>query len=472
MRVPARRDEASARRSSPPAWAVAAFVALSMMLWSLGHPRAALAQAATIALHVEGPDAQAVRTLVLDALPPGIQLVDEKVFRAQLVREGQVRPLGKGVDPSAIDRVRRAARVAGVAAAVVVRVRRDHKATRALVLVVPAWTTPSSAEEATLALNSHDDDVAAITSALGQSLEPYAPQPARPSPSAPTPLPSPQPDQGEERALSAKPAPASSDRVQELPSTPIVPTDAAPAPSRRRWTPPQLASSVVDLAVAAGVAGRRFDYRSGIQPGASRYTLSPAPEAILGVQLFPLAHARAPWGDIGIVGNYVRIFSVLNDTGSVGADAFPSSYSAGLRARIHPGSDPRLIVGLSLEYAFASRRQVGPSGDELPAVVYRSLRPAVDTRVRLGRFSLVDEIGFHAVLDRDAISPRFYAPQGYGLDAELGGALALDQAIEARLAVDYELYSFGFTPPPGATFGTGSARDQMYGARIVIAFVR
>jgi hypothetical protein len=459
---------APARRSSLLGRIVAAFVVVSMLLSSPGHARAALAQAVTVALYVEGPDAQAVRTVVLDALPPGIQLADEKDFHAELVREGQHRPLGKDVDPSVIDRVRRAARIMGVAAAVVVRARRDHGAVRALVMVVPAWTTPASAEEVTLSLNSHDDDVAAIASVLGQSLEPYAPQTASPPPTAPPPPPSPPADQAEERALPATPAPPPA-AVQELPSTPIV----APAPPRRWWTlPPLAASSIVDLTVATGVVGRRFDYRSGIQPGASRFTLSPSPEASFGVELFPAAGARAPWGDIGVVGHYARIFSVMNDTGTVGADAFPSSYSAGVRARIHPGSAPRLIVGLSLEYASTSRRQVGPTGDELPAVIYDSLRPAIDTRIYLGRFSLLDQIGFHALLDRDGISSRFYGPKGYGLDAELGGALALARTIEAQVAVDYELYSFGFTSPPGAIFGTGSARDQLYGARIAIAFVR
>jgi hypothetical protein len=459
---------AAARRSPLLARIVAAFVVLSMLLSSFGRPRMALADADGIALYVEGPEAQAVRAVLLDALPSGIQRADEKDFHAELKREGQVRPLGKDVDPAVIDRVRRAARVMGVAAALVVRTRRDHKAIRALVMVVPAWTSPTTTEETTLDFKSHDDDVAAIASALGSSLEPYVPRPAAPSPSVQSPPPSPQADQGEGAA--AKPA-AEPPVAPELPSTPIVSIDVGQPAPRPRWSPAQrAASSLVELTAAGGIVGRRYQYASGIQPGTMRFTLSPAPQVSFGAQVYPLARASGVWRDIGLVGTYARIFSVMSDTDSLGADLFPSSYSAGLRARIHPGADPRLILGLSLEYTFVSRRQVGPSGSELPDVVYKTLRPGVDTRVHWGRFSLIESVGFHALLDNDTISPRFYRPHGYGLDVEFGAALAIQRALEARLLGNYELYSFGFTPPPGATFGSGSARDQLYGGRLEIAF--
>jgi len=237
-------------------------------------------------------------------------------------------------------------------------------------------------------------------------------------------------------------------------------------------TPAQLAAaSVVDVAFAGGIAGRRFEYSNGIQPHGSLYTLFPAPAAGARGQLFPLAHAGAPWGDVGLIADYERIFSQMNDADSVGTDVRPSSYAAGLRARIHPGPDPRLIVGVSVEYAFTSFRPVGPPPFNLPDVTYRSVRSAIDTRVYAGRFSLIEEVGFRFVVDGDAISTRFYSPEGHGLDAELGAALLLVRGVEARAVVDYELHSFTFTPPAGATFGAGSARDQLYGARLALAFV-
>jgi hypothetical protein len=239
----------------------------------------------------------------------------------------------------------------------------------------------------------------------------------------------------------------------------------------RAQTSAQLAAiSTVDIAFAGEMVGRRFDYSNGIQPNGSRYTLFPAPAASIRGQLFPLARAGAPWGDIGIVAEYERIFSEMNDASSPVADIQPSSYSAGLRARIHPGRNPRLILGLSIGYAFTSFRSVGPPEFELPDVTYRSVRSAIDARLYFGRFSFLEGVAFRDIIDKDSISTRFYSPEGYGFDAEIGMALVLARAIEVRLVVDYELYSFAFTPPAGATFGAGSARDQIYGSRLAVAF--
>lgn len=453
------------------AWTRVAVAALLVLLGWLGDSRVAVAQTAAVALYVEGPDAAPVRAVVLEALPHGITLADEKVFRSELVREGQNRPLGKALDPAVIDRVRRAARVMGVAAVLVVRVRRDQTARRALLLVVHAWKTPASAEEATLTLSSHDDDVAAVASALGQSLEPYAPaRVAEALPAAPASSEDNLPEAPNSPATSAPPAPAT---VEPLPSTPSSgASNVAERSGRPSRTYAQVAAgAVADVALVGAVMGRRFEYENGIQPHVSRYTLSPAPTAGVRGQLFPLAHAGGPWGDIGFVGEYLRIFSAMNDTSGVAADVFPSSCSAGLRARVHPGSDPRVILGVSLEYAFTSRRAVGPASLQLPDVTYRSVRPALDARVYFGPFSLLQEVAFRAAVDENAISTRFYSPHGFGLDAQLGGALALGRAIEARLALDYELYSFAFDTPTGATFAAGSARDQLYGAELAVAFV-
>ncbi len=238
-------------------------------------------------------------------------------------------------------------------------------------------------------------------------------------------------------------------------------------------TPAQFAAtSVVDIAVASVIVARRFDYNSGILPEGVRYTLFPAAGVDIRGQLYPLANANVSWArDIGIVAEYLRIFSQMNDTSTLPEDISPSSYSVGLRARIHPGANPRLILGLSLQYTSTSRRAVGPAPFELPDVTYRSVRPAIDTRAYFGRFSIVEEVAFRALVDQDAISTRFYGPRGYGVDAEVGAALQLHRGLEARFGFDYELYSFAFHPPPGATFDAGSARDQLYGVRLALAFI-
>jgi hypothetical protein len=422
-------------------WTRVASAALFMALLSLGPSNVASAQTPALALYVEGPDAPAVRGLVRDALPPGVTLADENAFRAEFVREGQNGPIGKDLDPAVIERVRRASRILGIAAVVVVRVRVDDAARRALVLVVPAWKTPATAEETTLAFTSRTDDVNAIAAVLGPSLAPYVPAP--------------------------QPPPA----AHELPSIPAGTALTAPQGSPAPPSPAQrAATSELDLAVAGALVGRHFNYKDGIDPSGLRYTQAPAPATSIRGQLFPLSRVEGAWRDIGIGADYLRIYSPMNDTSSVASALFASSYSVGLRARIHPGVDPRLILGLALDYSFTSFRSIGPAQFELPNVTYRSVRPALDARVFFGRFSLLEEIAFHAMIATGDVSTRFYSPHGYGLDAAFGGALALAPSIEARLTADYAIATFLFEPPPTANFAAGGARDQVYGLRLGIGF--
>jgi hypothetical protein len=427
-------------------WTRVVTAALFMALWSLGPSKVASAQTPALALYVEGPDAPAVRGIVRDALPAGVTLADESAFRAEFVREGQNGPIGKDLDPAVIERVRRAARILGIAAVVVVRVRVDDTAHRALVLVVPAWKTPATAEETTLAFTSHGADVTAIAAVLGPSLAPYVPAPP--------------------------PAPQLPPAAHELPSIPSGTALSAPrgSLSLARGPAQRAATSEFDLAVAGALVGRHFNYKDGIDPNGVRYTQAPAPATSVRGQLFPLPRADGAWRDIGIGADYLRIYSPMNDTSSVASALFASSYSVGLRARIHPGLDPRLILGLSLDYSFTSFRAVSPPQFELPNVTYRSVRPAIDTRVYFGRFSLLEEVAFHAMIATGDISTRFYGPHGYGLDAAFGGALVLAPSIEARLTVDYAIDSFLFDPPPTANFAAGGARDQLYGVHLGLGF--
>jgi hypothetical protein len=428
-------DVTSRTASTRAAWAA---VALAVGTFCDSH--VAFAQDATLALYVEGPDAPAVREVVRDALPGGVTLASEDAFRTEFVREGQADPLGKDLDPAVIERVRRAARILGVAAVVVVRVRLDAATHRALVLVVPAWKTPATAEETDLTLASHDADVAAIAAVVRPTLQ---------------------------SVLEPAPQPASPSLGGDRPSLP-----ASPGPSATRSTPAQIAATS-ELEVTAGPAlmGRHYDYKDGIDPSALRYTLSPSLATSIGGQVFPLPRADGAWRDLGLTADYLRIYSPMNDASSVAEALFASSYDFGLRARIHPGIDPRLILGVSLSYAFASFESLGPAQFELPNVTYRSVRPEVDGRIAFGPFALVEAFAFHVLLDTGGISTRFYAPHGYGLDAAVGGVLSLTRLLEVKLTVDYTIVSLLFDLPAGANFAEGGVRDQLYGATLALGLV-
>jgi hypothetical protein len=107
----------------------------------LGPVRTAAAQSGTVAVYVEGPDAEAARRAVIDGMPAGATLVDDQAFRKELVRQGQKKPFGRHVDSRAIDRVRRAAAAVGASTVLLVRVRKFQP--RAAFLLVIESSVPT-----------------------------------------------------------------------------------------------------------------------------------------------------------------------------------------------------------------------------------------------------------------------------------------------------------------------------------------
>jgi hypothetical protein len=450
-------------------------LALLVSAGSLAGSRTAHAESKAIALYVEGPDADAVREVAVAALPPETTLADEHVFHQEFVREGQSKPLGREVDTAAIERMRRAARVMGIAAAVVVRVRRDAGGRHALVLVVPAWNAPSTVDEVVLGGTSHQEDLDAVARALGHTLDAYAGEATTAPSSRPPPAESgalPQPPLTGPPSFYA-PAPQASfetDPESSAPaSTQTPPATALDQPSGVSMPAHRVATSDLDFALGGDVVGRHFVYRNGIAPQDRTYNLLPALGAGVRVALFPLEHARGPWKDLGLLGEYWQLLSG-EDTGGTGSNVRPTSYALGLRGRVHPGTG-RFVLGVSVAYAFTAFGASGPQPVELPDVKYRSVRPALDARVAFGNVAVLGAAALHVLLDTPNISTRFYGPSGYGADAELGGAVMIVPGLEVRLTGWYSVYSFTFKPPAGATFGGGSALDETYGARLALALV-
>ncbi len=228
---------------------------------------------------------------------------------------------------------------------------------------------------------------------------------------------------------------------------------------------PIVANSLLDMAAGVEGVGRHFTYTNGIAPHASVYNLFPGLAFGARARMFPGRPLGHPWSDIGVdIGGALTLLQHGQSQGAL-LSTIPISYVAALCARIHPWSSERFLLRPSVGYAFTDFGAVGPANAELPDVSYRSLRTAVDALMVFDRVSIDAEVAFRAVVDEGAISSRFYDPQGFGLDSELGVAWMFLRRLEARLAARYELYSFSFKPQAGATFGAGKALDQMFGLR-------
>jgi hypothetical protein len=418
------------------------------------------AETKTIAVYVDGQDAKRLRPAVLAAVGSGIVVAGDSAFRQALIRAGQKKPLGKNLDPKAIDRIRKAGVAIGADAVVLVRSRADRKSRSVLLIVVDVTEGAGPSIEVGLDLKSGEKDRDEIATALAPLLSPYLPpvEPAEtPPPRPPEVAPSPAPEIAHE-------APAMNVGVAPAKSVP------PPPPAAVRKTTAQLAAtSLVDLALGGQAAGREFVYENGITRLPYVYKLFPTLTTTVSGRVFPLATLGGPGGDIGIAADFSLTHLQGKDLRGALNNTVPISYSLELCARIHPWPDARLVLIPSFGYALMSFGSVGPFNAALPDVTYQSLRPALDARVSFGNFSILAVAAFRAILDGEAISTRFYNPRGYGFDGEIGEAVRFLRRLEARLMARYERYSFTFRPSSGATFAPGFATDQLYGARLSLA---
>jgi len=212
-------------------------------------------------------------------------------------------------------------------------------------------------------------------------------------------------------------------------------------------------------------------YRNGIAPSPVTYAAFPQFAARARARLFPLARLRGPWGDIGVEGDYSRVFLRRADLHGAFSTTTPMSYFVGLCARVRPGDSARAVLGACVDYAVTYYGPLGPPNSESPDVTYRSVRPALEARLAFGAFAFSAAAAGRIIVDSSDISTRFYNPKGLGFDAEASAAWMFVRRLEARVYGRYERYMFTLTPPPRANFGKGSASDELYGIGLGVALI-
>lgn len=248
---------------------------------------------------------------------------------------------------------------------------------------------------------------------------------------------------------------------------------ALASPSRASAAEPRppsapFATSLFELTLDGGGGNRRFRFWNGIAPTAYKSRWTAAPVGGLEAHLFPFAKLLPPWRDVGLVAHS----SVVDVGGAVRGPLSPVAieYAGGLRGRANPFTDGRLLLGLSLEYAFAQVGATGAPTAELPGVAYRTLRATIDARLTFGRVAVFGAAAGEQPVQPSTLSPGFDSPRGYGLSGEAGVGFLVGRYVDLRLIARYRRMMFSLTPPPGALFGHGSAIDETYDARLAVAF--
>jgi len=97
----------------------------------------------------------------------------------------------------------------------------------------------------------------------------------------------------------------------------------------------------------------------------------------------------------------------------------------------------------------------------VPAARTIAVRPGFDARLLVaGRLSLLLGAAYLAITSPGEIYDRFRSPRVFGVDAELGAALAIVPGLEARLMGRYTRYVATFKPVIGDQIVAGGALDE------------
>jgi hypothetical protein len=419
----------------------------------IGYAGTAWAKPKAIAVYVEGVDAGAVRDELATALPQGATLVETSGFANALTEQGQTAPFGKKLEGAthseAVKRLRSAAIASGAAAVVVGRVLKAGGGRRVHLLVVDALGDEEALADVVLTLknDAHDDEQVAAT--VRPALDKYK----------------------------APALPETSDAPVNEPAV-VVATDHAQAESADSTASRptgRVARSLLEFELGGEAAGRNFVYSDGITPTLRSYNVVPAAMFTLHAEVFPLADGSGVLRDIGLIGGFSRtLFLESSGGGQSNISTAETSYLGGLRVRIRPGGNEGPVIGISDAYvsqSFDFGATTGALTSQLPSVDYTANRTAVDARIPVGRFAFLAEAGFRAVLNAGAVAQHFRSTSVEGVDAELGGALAIAPGWEARLIADYERYFYAFSPVPGDAYVAGGALDQFFGARLALAWI-
>jgi hypothetical protein len=448
----------------------------TLLLW----PSSAFAQkdgSKRIAVHVEGAQASQFREVVLEAVPDGIEVVDEKEFSIGLRQVGLPGNMGYAVTSPTQRRqllrvIRKVIKRQELAGVVVGRVRSGNKGLEMVTLYVDETETLPVDENVSLK-GDRAAQVASIEAALGAVFAELAPPEPEPEPEPEPVADEPQADEDDE------------DDEEE---------DDEPSD----FDPGRVGSELFSIGLGAEFGGRFFAYNepcSGADnPCAGQYReLRPydvfgVPGLVIDGEIYPAATTGiAVLSDLGLVLQYAHFFGLSSQVESQDENTpgptFGTSwnrFAAGLRYRLRIGEpdDNPIVIRPDVRFGFLNFTFEPDDAaaealvDQIGSVEYLFIRGGIDARLPLGEvFALVPSFGLLGPLSSGDAYDRVSGASVLAIDAGLTFAFVLGLGIEARAGIEYTRYFASFEPDPNDPAVAGGATDQFLGLRVGAAYV-
>ena len=410
---------------------------------------------------VEGPEADAVATSVAARLREPYVARDAHDFRAALGPGPASLAAGlrsKHADAELVSRARAAAIDAHVDAAVLVHVRRAHRASTVHVWVVEAAAGAGAVvdKEVTLGASASAADLTDATWTAARDAFPTEPPATAPPPTPPS-GPSSTPEAVAAPSATTPPSPPSADGRASQPDA-----DAPASPDSS-----DSARSLLRMGVAIEAGSRHFAYVDRLTSTLRPYDLFAAPIVALRVEAVPFARSTSPLVEgLSLSGEYARAFGISSaDSAGTAVETTWQAFHADLRESV--AITPTVRAGPHAGFGAIdfSLGDLG-TGSELPSVGYRFVRAGAHGLLTLRDFSVYAEASYLAVLSTGALGSLFPRESAGGIAASAGLLWPLGRHLDLGFELAYTRFFYSLHPEPGDPNVAGGALDEM--ARVAL----
>ena len=429
--------------------------AASLLIASPPEAAAEEAETKTIAVRIEGKDAESMEGAILAIVPETLQVAEPDQLQKALKKAGVKLPLGKVITDQkqrdkVLPKIRKALAAAKIDAAVFGMLRKVGARKELYLIFVDQVPGDLAIDEPIALRGSEADHLRSIDATLGPVLREIAPPPAAKPEKVEEDTPPPPPPKEEEE-----------EEEEEDPSGPRAKNQVGTA------------LFVGELGLELG--GRWFSYSDPRTDNLRPYSVFGAPLVAIGAELYPLAGTGTAFiKDLGITLGYARALGLSSELegGSAAISTAYQRFQVGLRGRIRFGEGEKAAIlglggGLRLQ---TFNYEGGVIQGELPDVSYTLLRFGLDGRAPVGPVAFVGGLDFFVPLGSGEVYSRFTSPSELGLGFGGGLAIPIATGLEARVMVDYTRFFSSFSPSETDLYVAGGAVDEYLGIRLGAAY--
>ncbi|WP_437836084.1 hypothetical protein [Sorangium sp. So ce1153] len=417
----------------------------------------------SVAVRIEGPNADDIREDILSIVPETLGVVEPDAFSKALKSAGQTKPVGdalvsKAQRKKAIDRIRKAGKAASAEGVIYGVSRTNKKKKKEVHLVYVDENTGDLAVDSAVPLSgSRDDRKKALEELLGPTLAQIAPPPAA--------------DDGDKAKGEGEDGAGEEEKGEGGDEKDEGDSGAGDEGGKRKKN--EIGSALFSVELGVEFVGRWFDYSDPRTRNLRPYSIFGQPAISVSGELYPLASTNiAVLKGLGITAGYAQALGLNSAVG--GGDPISTTYqriNLGLRERLSLGE--KSVLGISAGLRFLTFEIDAPAdlARTVPNVSYTLFRAGLDGRFPVGPVALGLGAEYILPLSSGPVYERFTGASVQGIGALAGVMIPVATGIEARLLVEYARFFSSFQPEQGDTYIAGGAIDQYLGLRLAGAYV-